>query len=645
MPDFLIKKPNGEEVLVTVPPGKTRADAVYYQKRKDGIPKITIKGTRGASRTGTTEEPGFMDQMMDPTPGKEYPILYPWDKRKNKFVPSMIMQEVADVGQGFQKLLQGKSNFNEIADTARGTAGIFTGTGVASNLAPKLAAPASSIAMNAMPPSVKAAAKTVVDKAAAPLTNRTNPDQAIPRILLERIQQTFPSLPLPYAVAQAERVVKGYGGQGTLADIGESTVALADNMASLPGQTKQLAADTLGARSGSQGSRLVGDLKKNFTSKNFYDEKKILKEAEAESFPIFKQAYDENPSVWSEGLQLLLDQEPLVMQGIKRGLEIERIKASEARKVFNGREYGVVQFNAAGDPIVGEITPLRLWHSAKRGLDDILEESRDKVTGKLVLDQKGKAILGLRKSLDAELKDLTGGEAGKYAKANAKFAGPAQLNDALHLGRAFGRGDEEVIESVFKNFTKAEQEMYRSGVVQEMAAKIRVKGTVPQTLKNALNDTGMRAKLKIIAPTEKQFKKFINSLKSEVEMQNNANRIGKGSQTFQRLGEAEEMALDNAAEAGGVLFNIMRGKVGAAISQTTRLGLNQLRKLAVPESLRDQLGKQLLSQDPQEQAAAFRAMRQYMNANRKAKAKPGRTPKKRTPNSALFEALESGRIS
>lgn len=442
---------------------------------------------------------------------------------------------------------------------------------------------------------------------AQPLLDRLPQNQASAsaRIVAKRLQDQG------MTVDQAEAELRRLGPQATLADLGKSTARLADNMAQNPGQTAQFAEKVLGDRSASQGSRLADSVRGNISGKGFYDEKAILDEAKKKSGPLFQQAFEKETSVTSPGLQLLLEQEPLVMSGIKKGLELERIEASTARQRFQPQQYGVVQFNDAGEPILGKITPLRLWHSAKKGLDDILEGYRDTTTGKLVLDQKGNRIVALRKSLDDELKDLTGGQSGTYARANAAYAGPAKINDAMYLGRAFARGDEEITAKVFNAFSDAEKEAYRTGAAREIVGMIRKSGQAPPAFKNALRDTAVRDKLRIIAPTPEKYNRFINDIEREVRFQNTSNTVRGGSQTAQRGFEDADVAANVAADLGGAAIEAAKGNFGGAISRTAQYGLNQLRKITVSQSVRDRIGKMLLSQDPIDQAAAFRELRNY----------------------------------
>ena len=67
----------------------------------------------------------------------------------------------------------------------------------------------------------------------------------------------------------------------------------------------------------------------------------------------------------------------------------------------------------------------------KRGLDDILEQSRDPVTRRLHLDEAGRAVNDVRASLVKEVDNLNP----RYAEARAAYEGPAKERDALLVGR------------------------------------------------------------------------------------------------------------------------------------------------------------------------------------------------------------------
>src|SRR3546814_17876344 len=94
-------------------------------------------------------------------------------------------------------------------------------------------------------------------------------------------------------------------------------------------------------------------------------------------------------------------------------------------------------FNDAGD-VVFEETPanMRTLDYIKRGLDDVLERYRDPTTGRLVMDNTGRAIDQTRRALLDELDNINP----DYATASAAWAGPSQTMDSLNTGRLYAGG-------------------------------------------------------------------------------------------------------------------------------------------------------------------------------------------------------------
>jgi hypothetical protein len=67
----------------------------------------------------------------------------------------------------------------------------------------------------------------------------------------------------------------------------------------------------------------------------------------------------------------------------------------------------------------------------KRGLDDIIEQNRNPITGKLDLDESGRAVNGLKNRLLDEMDRLNP----HYRSARQAYAGPAALNSAMRDGK------------------------------------------------------------------------------------------------------------------------------------------------------------------------------------------------------------------
>ncbi|MEG8040610.1 hypothetical protein QP166_15140 [Sphingomonas sp. LR60] len=106
----------------------------------------------------------------------------------------------------------------------------------------------------------------------------------------------------------------------------------------------------------------------------------------------------------------------------------------------------------------------------KRGLDDILEQSRDPVTRRLHLDEAGRAVNDVRSSLVREMDKLNP----RYAEARAAYEGPAKEREALLAGRgAIGpQTTPDRIGRMTTGRTEGQMDQFRSGYRSGMAEQV-----------------------------------------------------------------------------------------------------------------------------------------------------------------------------
>jgi hypothetical protein len=152
---------------------------------------------------------------------------------------------------------------------------------------------------------------------------------------------------------------------------------------------------------------------------------KMLKEREA-SNPLYEKALS-NPVAWDERLQQFID-DPIVKSGIAKGVRIQRLESLAEDKPFNPNDYAIKDFNEAGDPIIGPTPNMRTLNVVKKGLDAMVEDSKDSVTGKL--SEEGRAINGVRKAFLSKLDDINP----DYKAAREAWAGPTKVQEAFNRG-------------------------------------------------------------------------------------------------------------------------------------------------------------------------------------------------------------------
>lgn len=104
----------------------------------------------------------------------------------------------------------------------------------------------------------------------------------------------------------------------------------------------------------------------------------------------------------------------------------------------------------------------------KRGLDDILEANRSPITGKLQLDEAGRAVNSVKNRLLAEM-DRTNPD---YAAARQAYAGPASMNSAMLAGKAAVNKSPAEINALLKNMSEPERLQYALGFRSAIAENL-----------------------------------------------------------------------------------------------------------------------------------------------------------------------------
>lgn len=340
-------------------------------------------------------------------------------------------------------------------------------------------------------------------------------------------------------LAEAERGVTSTAARQTAAgNVGDLAMRGADARAGAQGAVE--AAQTKLAQ--------LGEQEKNLTQ--------VLRESQDAT------AKGQRGGVWSPRIQQFLD-DPILKQGISKGLQVQRLEALAEGKPFNAADYAVTGTDKAGEPVIGKVPNMRTLDAAKRGLDEILEGYRDKTTGRLVLDQRGRAIDQVRQAFVGELDRLNP----SYKAARASWSGPAQSLDAMKMGsEIFNRRPEEVAE-VFAKLSPNDKEFYRMGVADKLRERIAKTGVGGDEAKAIIKNEWTKSQLRPIFDSQAQFDKFIDAATMESQMFDTAHRLKGGSHTAEREAADRFFGADveGAMHGVGAAKNALAGNLfGAA---------------------------------------------------------------------------------
>ena len=146
-----------------------------------------------------------------------------------------------------------------------------------------------------------------------------------------------------------------------------------------------------------------------------------------------------------------------------------------------------ITFNVAGDPVFQRVPSWQTLDYVKRGLDDVLNQYREPLTGKLVLDEGGNAVNSTRKAflnfIDNNNPD--------YAAARQAWAGPTEALAAMKQGQNFRQMRPELIQQTLDGMSPSEQEFFRLGSADSLRTAVGRSGTAaPLIGSNAVNQRG-----------------------------------------------------------------------------------------------------------------------------------------------------------
>lgn len=432
-----------------------------------------------------------------------------------------------------------------------------------------------------------------VGAAAAPVIDRMRPESAARREIAKALERDG------LTPAQAAQRMEELGPNAMLADVGgDNLTGLARGVAGMPGAAKQLAREALDGRQDGQAARMIAETRGRLgaSGDDFHaDLDALMRRRAQEAAPLYEAAFSARP-VWSERLQAMLD-DPIMRKGLAQGVEIQRMEALAAGRKFDPTDLAITKFNEAGDPVLEGVANMRTLDATKRGLDNILDGYRDSTTGRLALDQRGRAIDQLRRALVDEMDGLNP----DYAAARAAWAGPSQAMDAMARGRAFVGNDAEITAKQLAGLSPTDREFFRAGAARALRDMIYGAPDGADGVKRIFGNSLKREKLQALFGD--QWPGFEKAMRGEAQMYATRDKVQSGARTAPMLAEMADVGGGNplaeaAKDAAG-------GRTFAAAGRLMGEGWARLK--APPEKVRDELAPLLFT--PAERMAAVLAGR------------------------------------
>tara|TARA_R110002074_G_scaffold262994_1_gene435110 strand:- start:17000 stop:19321 length:2322 start_codon:yes stop_codon:yes gene_type:complete len=270
----------------------------------------------------------------------------------------------------------------------------------------------------------------------------------------------------------------------------------------------------------------------------------------------------------------------------------------------------------------------------KRGLDDVVESHRDPVTGRLHLDEAGRAINDVRANFVKELRDLNK----PYGDALNAYAGPARMQTALAKGSKIGNKDHETVWAETRDLPGPELEQYKLGVRSALSKALEGKVDGADKVRALIGTPKKRAVLNSLFGGSDGFDNFMATLAHEASGAATYGRINAGSQTAANL--ADDGAVDGL---GGVVANAggraLRGHGIISNTLQTVADLGRYGSGKSAERLRSQLASGLSETDPIVLAKLVRQAAQVNAIKRLRTAKSKKLAPKASARASVITSL------
>ncbi len=401
---------------------------------------------------------------------------------------------------------------------------------------------------------------------------------------------------------------------GIIADAGgRNTVNLAAVAANTPGRAMEAADSVTQMRRAGAPDRMATAAEDGFGGGAGSDFRvatdQLRGERAANAAPHYDRAFRIQLTPDEYGRVQNFVEDPIGQEAFRRGIRIAELEGLRPGGAgFDPAAYGVTR-GPQGDWVAapGQTPNMRLMDAVKRGFDDIVEGFRDPTSGRLNLDQYGRAVNGARAAYRNEL----AGMFPPYRRALEAYSGPSQSLDAANRGRRAFTSDRDVTAAASDNLTPGDQDFFRLGAGRAFTDMTSDPARAPGVARRLLEDRQMQARLETIQPDQARREALQAALRGEVQTAAVDRAISPraGSQTARLQAGGDDMNID---PPGGVLMGLLDAGARGGVTGAASRGLSALyrRGQGINSSTADALASRLFNMDPAQNAATAQRLTQ-----------------------------------
>lgn len=399
----------------------------------------------------------------------------------------------------------------------------------------------------------------------------------------QSIMRGMPEAPGLQPLTQAQAKLRAMGPEGRIADVAPSTLGLLDVTATLPGRTQGAVERAIRERQvGSAGRVMAGAEealgKQSAALTGTVDD--LIAQRAAASKPYY---------ALTDSATVTVDDELLVLL---RRTQDAQAKAQRLQRLETGESIDLSGLS------VGDKVPFKVLDSLKKSLDDASSAARragENNEQRLYASAAGAIVDKLKR-----VSPKVGGKSA-YEQALQGFAGPSKLLDAIDVGRTAMTANVGEISQAMRAMTTGELDAFRMGAIQALREKAGTEAGRTQLLK-FWKEPNTQDRLRQIFGND--YRKFAATLLREGKLKP-FESAGRGSQTARRqagMADIDVAPLSVATETA------VAAKTGAVSPGMVQQLVARLGQVQVPEPVRDEIGRILLSRNP----ADFDRLRQVM---------------------------------
>jgi len=403
----------------------------------------------------------------------------------------------------------------------------------------------------------------------------------------EALIRDVPEALAPSALSMAQARLLKLGPEARIADVGgKSTRNLLDVQATLPGTTTDAVERAIRERQAGRAGRLMTSADEALGSNAAQYQQSIdafSKQRFDESRPYYKIIDNASVNV-DRSLADVLNKSQSV-QGATELLE----------RTKTGQTIDLAKLQ------IGQSVPMNVLDSLKQSLYDASRTLRRSGS-----DSQAEAYDKVRQQLIGVLENQSPKVGGKsaYSLAMEKWAGPSQMLDAAELGRKAMTGDIINFRQELKGLTQSEIDAFRVGALHSLREKTGTEAGQTSLLK-MWKEPATQDRLKAVFDGD--YRTFASAVAKEARLKP-LEGVGRGSQTAARLAGTADLDI---APLGQAAAAVASGSPTGILAAATNLA----RQTRTPEAVRNEIGRILLSRDPQ-QLEQLSAVIQRLNAER-----------------------------